>query len=166
MEIRVEYMSVGNVVPYDKNPRRNDAAVDAVAESIRQFGFKVPIVVDANNVIVAGHTRHAAALKLGMEEVPVIRATDLTEDQVRAYRLADNKTAELAEWDHDSVKFELDDLDKVFDMKLFGFDEPKKKAKDADGKKDKGEPASVTEYVKCPRCGRAIKRWRKGESNE
>jgi len=164
MEVRVEHLPIGSVHPYENNPRRIEAAVGPVMESIKTFGFKVPIVIDVNNIVVAGHTRLEAAKRLGMEEVPVIRATDLTEDQVKAYRLADNQTAMLAEWDHDALKYELDDLDKVFDMQIFGFEDHKKR--NADKKTEKAPAASVTEYVKCPRCGKPIKRWGKGESHE
>ncbi len=85
--------------PYEKNPRKNDAAVDGVAASIREFGFKVPIIIDAAGTIIAGHTRYKAAQKLGLESVPCIQADDLSPEQVRAYRLADNKVAEAAGWD-------------------------------------------------------------------
>lgn len=105
--------------PYQRNPRKNDQAVDVVAESIRQFGFKVPIVIDRDNQIVAGHTRLKAAIKLALAEVPCIVADDLTPEQIRAFRLADNKTAELAEWDLELLDLELSDLD--IDMTPFGF---------------------------------------------
>ena len=85
-------------MPYEKNPRKNDDAVKYVAESIQQFGFKVPIVIDTNGVIIAGHTRYKASKKLGLKEVPCIIADDLTEEQIKAYRLADNKVSELSEW--------------------------------------------------------------------
>lgn len=108
--------------PYEKNPRRNDEAVKYVAESIKEFGFKVPVVIDEDNVIVAGHTRWKAAKKLGLSEVPCIIADDLTEEQIKAFRLADNKVAEKAEWDFELLAFELDDI-VDFDMSVFGFDD-------------------------------------------
>lgn len=120
--MKIIELATDDLTPYENNPRNNDAAVKAVAESIRQFGFKVPIVVDKNNVIVAGHTRLRAAQLLGLDSVPVIRATDLTDDQVRAFRLADNKTAELAEWDDEKLDLELALLSD-FDMSAFGFEE-------------------------------------------
>lgn len=107
--------------PYPNNPRKNDHAVDAVAASIREFGFKVPLVIDKDGVIVAGHTRYKAAQKLGLKELPCIVADDLTDDQIKAFRLADNKTAELAEWDFDLLNIELDDID--LDMSQFGFEQ-------------------------------------------
>lgn len=106
---------------YEKNPRRNDQAVDAVAASIRNFGFKVPIIIDKDNVIVAGHTRLKAARKLGLETVPCIIADDLSPEQIQAFRLADNKTAELAEWDPDLLLQELGQI--TIDMEQFGFDD-------------------------------------------
>ena len=112
---------LGEVRPYEKNPRRNDDAVQYVAESIRQFGFKVPIVVDADGVIVAGHTRYKAAKKLGLKTVPCIVADDLTEEQVKAFRLADNKVGEFAEWDDVLLAEELDDILNL-DMAEFGFE--------------------------------------------
>ena len=113
---------VTDLKPYEKNPRKNDEAVKYVAESIRQFGFKVPIVIDRDGVIVAGHTRWKAAKKLKLDTVPCIVADDLTEEQIRAFRLADNKVSEKAEWDFDLLNEELDGL-LDFDMTVFGFDD-------------------------------------------
>lgn len=113
---------INDIKLYEKNPRKNDEAVKFVAESIKQFGFKVPIIVDKNNIIVAGHTRYKAAKKLKINEVPCIVADDLSEEQIKAFRLADNKVAEKAEWDFDLLADELEDLFD-FDMNAFGFDE-------------------------------------------
>lgn len=112
--IRIEYMATDRLIPYVNNPRKNDKAVDVVAGSIQEFGFKNPIIVDKDNVIVAGHTWLLAARKLELEEVPVIRAEDLTEQQIKAFRLADNKTAEFAEWDMELLALELEGLDDIF----------------------------------------------------
>ena len=112
---------IGEIKPYEKNPRKNDDAVDAVASSISQFGFKNPIVIDGNNVIICGHTRYKAAKKLGLEKVPCVVADDLTDEQIKAYRLADNKVSELAEWDIDLLGEELDGIFDI-DMSDFGFD--------------------------------------------
>ena len=112
-------VKIGDLKPYKRNPRKNENAVDAVAASIKEFGFKIPIVIDNNYEIVAGHTRLKAATKLGLETVPCIIADDLTPEQIKAFRLADNKTAELAEWDLDLLGLELDDI--PLDMSLFGF---------------------------------------------
>lgn len=120
----VELRPLDAVRPYANNPRQNDDAVEAVAESIRRFGFRQPIVVDADGVIVAGHTRFRAAQRLGLATVPVHVATDLTADEIRAYRLADNKTAELATWDTSMLSIELDALRGAgIDWTLLGFDE-------------------------------------------
>ena len=114
--------SLNEILPYEKNPRKNDEAVKYVAESIKQFGFKVPIIVDAEGIIVAGHTRYKAAKKLGLKTVPCIIADDLTEEQIKAFRLADNKVSEKAEWDFDLLAEEMDDLFD-FDMSVFGFED-------------------------------------------
>lgn len=116
----VENVSLTALVPYENNPRLNDNAVEAVANSIKEFGFNVPIVIDKNNVIIAGHTRYKAGKKLGLETVPCYRADNLSEEQVKAFRLVDNKTAELAEWDFAKLEEELSGID--FDMSDFGFD--------------------------------------------
>lgn len=117
--MQIIYKKIDEVIPYENNPRKNESAVDYVAKSIKEFGFKVPIIIDKNNIIVTGHTRLKAAKKLGLEEVPVIMADDLTEEQIKAFRLADNKVSEFAEWDDDLLKMELDDID--IDMSDFGF---------------------------------------------
>lgn len=111
---------IEEVVPYENNPRNNDKAVKFVANSIKQFGFKVPILLDKDNVIIAGHTRLNAAKKLGMKTVPCIYADDLTPQQVKALRIADNKTAELAEWDAELLDSELAEITD-FDMSSYGF---------------------------------------------
>ena len=118
MDIKELKMSV--IKPYEKNPRKNDNAVKYVAESIKEFGFKVPIVIDRNGVIVAGHTRYKAAKQLKMKTVPCLVADDLTDEQVRAFRLADNKVAEQAEWDFDLLDDELAQILDI-DMDAFGF---------------------------------------------
>ena len=120
--MKIELRKLSDIKPYPGNPRQNDAAVDAVAESIRQFGFRQPIVVDTEGVIICGHTRFKAAQKLGLTEVPVHVATDLTPEQIRAYRIADNKTADLATWDYDLLPIELADLQGMgIDLELLGF---------------------------------------------
>ena len=116
--MEVKMISVNDVVPYENNPRKNDDAVDEVATSIKAFGFKNPIIVDKNMVIIAGHTRLKAALKLGLTMVPVIVAEDLSDDQANALRLADNKTAELAKWDKKKLEEEL----KQINWELLGID--------------------------------------------
>jgi DNA modification methylase len=120
--MQVELRGIETVRPYEQNPRVNDQAVEAVAKSLREFGFRQPIVVDADGVIICGHTRWKAAQKLGLKQVPVHVATDLTPAQVKAYRLADNQTATLAEWNYDLLPLELKDLQGLnFDLSLLGF---------------------------------------------
>ena len=99
MQIITKY--IGELTPYEKNPRKNDEAVKYVANSIAEFGFKIPIVIDKNGVIVCGHTRYKAAKQLGIEKIPCIIADDLTDEQIKAFRLADNKVSEKAKWDFD-----------------------------------------------------------------
>ena len=118
---KIVYKNVSELVPYENNPRNNDDAVDYVANSIKNFHFQVPIVIDKNNVVIAGHTRLKACHKLGIKEVPCIVADDLTPEQVKAFRLADNKTSELAEWDMDKLNIELGEIPDI-DMSAFGFD--------------------------------------------
>ena len=113
-------VSLQDLKPYENNPRFNDNAVGSVMNSIKEFGFKVPIVITKDNVIVAGHTRYKAGLKLGLEKVPCIVADDLTDEQIKAFRLADNKVSELAEWDLEKLEQELEEID--LDMSLFSFE--------------------------------------------
>lgn len=120
-EMKIEYKKTDDIIPYENNPRKNDEAVDYVANSIKEFGFKVPIIVDKENVIVTGHTRYKASKKLGLEEVPVIYADDLTEEQIKAFRIADNKVAEFSTWDLDKLELELEDIN--FDMSEFGIED-------------------------------------------
>lgn len=121
-DLKIEYRNIDELTPYENNPRINDHAVDQVAASISEFGFKNPIILDENDVIIAGHTRVKAARQLGMEQVPTIKASDLTEEQAQAYRLVDNKTGELADWDFSALEDELAKLGEM-DMTQFGFDE-------------------------------------------
>ena len=111
---------VEDLRPYENNPRFNDDAVQYVAQSIKEFGFKVPIIVDKNNVIVAGHTRYKASMELGLKEVPCIVADDLSDEQIKAFRLADNKVGEVATWDYELLDEELNNILNI-DMEEFGF---------------------------------------------
>ena len=141
--------------PYKRNPRKNDKAVEYVANSIRQFGFKVPIVIDENYEIVCGHTRWKAAKVIGLESVPCIMADDLNEDQIRAFRLADNKTAEMADWDFDLLELEFNDIDpELFDMSDFGFFQDENSFDgEVDDKKDSQFVEKKEQYTICPNCG-------------
>ena len=141
---------IDGLIPYENNPRVNDGAVEYVANSIQEFGFKVPIVIDSDNVIVAGHTRLKAAKKLGLDEVPCIIADDLTEEQIKAFRLADNKTAEMAYWDDELLMGELDEL--ACDMTEFGFEMPTFDSEVAD-KEESEYKEPENKLVTCPNCG-------------
>ena len=118
-KLQIVSKKISEIVPYENNPRKNDKAVEFVANSIKEFGFKVPIIIDKENVVVAGHTRLKAAEQLGYKEVPCIIADDLTEEQIKAFRIADNKVADAAEWDLDKLSLELEDIS--LDMTEFGF---------------------------------------------
>lgn len=123
-KLNIVYKKISELKEYDKNPRKNDKAVEAVANSIQSFGFKVPIIIEPDGTIVAGHTRVKASKKLGIDEVPCIIASDLSPDQLKAFRIADNKTAELADWDLDLLVEELKGIE--MDMEQFGFDDLEK----------------------------------------
>ena len=117
MEIRK--IKVSEIRPYENNPRKIQKALGTVARSIKEFGFKVPVVLDKELMVIAGHTRLEAAKSLGMEEIPAVVAEDLTEEQAKAYRLADNKTGELAEWDFDRLEAELEEIDEEWVKESF-----------------------------------------------
>lgn len=121
MKREITWVAIDDIEPYDKNPRRNNRAVKAVGRSLMEFGFNQPIVVDENDVIVVGHTRHRAAKEIGLTTVPVIKITDLSRDKLRAYRLADNKLNELAEWDDNLLKDELSELLETGHAEMTGF---------------------------------------------
>ena len=120
--MKIEQWALSRIRPYEKNPRINEGAVEAVATSIREFGFRQPIIVDTDGVIICGHTRLKAAITLGLEKVPVHVAKGLSPEQAKAFRIADNKTGELAEWDFDLLSLELSELkDASYDLDLLGF---------------------------------------------
>ena len=147
--MKVVEVNVDKLTPYAMNPRFNDSAVDAVANSIRDFGFKVPIVADKNGVIVAGHTRLKAAKKLGLKTVPVVYADDLDEEQIRAFRLADNKVAEFATWDPEKLEIEMEGFT-LMDLQCYGFKplEPRKQNEwfDRDDRDDDSREEGNDEY--------------------
>ena len=121
--MRLEKKPISTIKPYDRNPRIiSEKAVKAVAHSIENFGWQQPIVIDADGVIIAGHTRYRAAKYLNLEEVPVMVADGLTPEQVKAYRIADNKTAEKSAWNFDLLPDEIGEIEDAFDFTLFGFD--------------------------------------------
>ena len=142
-------ISVNDIHPYENNPRINDNAVDAVARSIQEFGFQQPLVLDKDHVIIVGHTRYKAALQLGLETVPCVIADNLSEEQVRAYRLADNKVGELAQWDQTLLNIELGEIE--MDMTDFGFLELSDI--DVDGFFEESEPKEKKpKEIQCPHC--------------
>lgn len=155
-ELEVVYIDIKSIKPYEKNPRKNDKSVPLVANSIKEFGFRVPITLDKDNVIVTGHTRYKAAKSLGMKKVPCIYADDLTPEQIQAFRLADNKVGEFSEWDLEFLPLELEGLADSFDMGDFGFnldiEMPQELTVDtaeADKSFDSNNKAECT----CPNCG-------------
>lgn len=137
--MNIQSVNINNLKPYENNPRNNKDAIDYVMNSIKEFGFKVPLVIDKQNVIVCGHTRYLAAKKLHMKELPCIVADDLTDEQIKAFRLADNKVSEFSEWDMELLNDELLNLDLDMDMFGFGFedDEEIKEPKERDDLSDK-----------------------------
>lgn len=156
--MEIIYKKLDEIRPYANNPRNNDNAVDAVAASIREYGFKQPIVIDVNGEIVAGHTRLKAAKKLGLKEVPCILADDLTPEQVKAYRLADNKVAEFASWNFEILDSELSEIIDI-DMSAFGFVESEidEDIIDEFFESDIGDNAErKTKTIVCPHCGKEI----------
>lgn len=164
MKEKIEQWEIGRLIPYARNPRKNDHAVDKIASAIREFGFKVPIVARSNGDVVDGHLRIKAAQKLGIKTVPVLLADDLTDAQVKAFRLSVNKMAELAEWDNELLGLELAELEEMdFDMSLIGFDAgelsaamgldslPPEEAPESSSKEI--DPDDYKMGCVCPRCG-------------
>lgn len=149
-QMQIVYKGLDEIIPYANNPRKNDKAVKYVVESIKQFGFRIPIVIDSEGVIVCGHTRAKAAKKLKMQQVPCVVADDLTEEQIRAFRVADNKVAEKSEWDFDILDLEIESLPD-FDFESLGFefdmdDEPQ------EVKEKKNERLRTDEAYNLPAC--------------
>lgn len=161
--MQIEYLSIDDVIPYGNNPRNNDGeAVDRVASSIAEYGFKIPVIVDKDNIIVAGHTRVKAAKKLGIDKVPVIRADDLTPAQIKGFRLAENRVSEYATWNNELLTIELEELQDIdFDLDLTGFEEweldnllnPVSDDDLEDYFVDREEKPKEPKKTKCPLCG-------------
>ena len=155
-KLAVEYRKTDSLIPYARNPRRNDDAAQKLAGVIAEFGFAVPVIIRSNGEIIDGHARLKAAQILKLEEVPVIVNDEWTESQAKAFRLAVNKSAEWAEWDDELLKLELDELKlEDFDLELIGFDAPADDVNfdpgtfEEQGKLDEKAPKFVT----CPHCG-------------
>lgn len=151
--MEIIYKSTKEIKPYENNPRNNNEAVEKVAVSITDYGFRVPIIIDSNNVIVAGHTRYKAALKIGCESIPCIVIDDLTPEQIRAYRLVDNKTAEYSSWDFEMLEKELKSLD--IDISEFEFPDLGETLdiSDDDFYTDETVKNVKVKSIKCPHCG-------------
>ena len=152
--MQIIYKKVEDIIPYENNPRKNKEAVDYVAKSIKEFGFKVPIVLDKNNVIVAGHTRYKASLELGLKEIPCIVADDLTDEQIKAFRLADNKVSEKATWDFELLDEELKEIN--IDMSEFGFLNVEDVNLDDFFEENQNEKKNEPKTIICPHCGEKI----------
>ena len=159
-----ETWPIDKLIEYARNPRKNDHAVDRVAAAIREFGFRVPVVAKSDGTVVDGHLRLKAAKKLGLTEVPVVLADDMTDLQIKAFRLSVNKMAELAEWDDELLALELGELHAAdFDMALLGFDAGElSSAMGLDSLPDQSEPESSSKEIDpddykmgcmCPKCG-------------
>ena len=151
--MEIIYKSTKEIKPYENNPRNNNEAVEKVAVSITDYGFRVPIIIDSNNVIVAGHTMYKSALKIGCESVPCIVIDDLTPEQIRAYRLVDNKTAEYSSWDFEMLEKELKSLD--IDISEFEFPDLGETLdiSDDDFYTDETVKNVKVKSIKCPHCG-------------
>lgn len=154
-KLEIKYIPIDDIKPYKNNPRLNEEAIPYVMNSIKEFGFKNPIILDENNVIVAGHTRLESAKRLDMEEVPVIYADDLTEEQIKAFRLADNKVAEKSLWNYIKLDEELENILDI-DMSMFDFENIEETNlddffEDNDNKKEK-----ESKLIECPHCHKPI----------
>ena len=156
-----ETWPIDRLTEYARNPRKNDHAVDKIAGAIKEFGFRIPVVAKSDGLVVDGHLRLKAAKKLGLTEVPVILADDMTDAQIKAFRLSVNRMAEFAEWDNDLLALEFDELTELgFDLDLTGFNAEEIKAlqtpafepatEDDQGKLDELDP----KWIACPHCGK------------
>lgn len=147
--MKITLKKINELKKYKNNPRNNGNAIGEVAKSIREYGFKVPIVIDKNDVIVCGHTRYEACKLLGIKEVPCIVASDLNEEQVKAFRLADNKVSEFSQWDYNKLKEELEKVD----MSLFDFNMELDISDDDFILDDNKEKNKKEKWFICPECG-------------
>ena len=166
MKLNIEYLKPEELKDYENNPRFNDDAVEKVADSMKMFGFNVPVLIDGDGVIVAGHTRKRAAELLGLKKVPCIRLDDLNDEQIRQYRIVDNKTQELAGWNIGKLELELSAIDEI-DMSVFDFAEFDEKASekvsaeevDYTSNLDEGVELDISDFddetfgKECPYCG-------------
>jgi ParB-like chromosome segregation protein Spo0J len=143
---KLEYWSIDKLIPYARNPRKNDHAVDQIAAAIREFGFRVPLLAKSDGTLVDGHLRLKAAQKLELKEVPVLLADDMTDIQIKAFRLSVNRMAELAEWDNELLKLEFEEIKlEGFDLELAGFDSEFLNTKEPE--RDEIEPNLINEFL-------------------
>ncbi len=149
--MEIIYKNINELIPYDNNPRINDEAVEFVKNSIKEFGFKVPIVIDKDNVIIAGHTRIKASKELGIKDIPCIIADDLTEEQVKAFRLADNKVSEKSMWDYTKLDEELDSILDI-DMSMFDFNQSDIDWNDIEEISEETYQEPSHKMLECPKC--------------
>lgn len=155
--MEIVYKKLKDIKPYENNPRNNEQAIDYVANSIKEFGFNVPLVIDKNGIIITGHTRYLASIKLGLKEIPCIIADDLSEEKVNAFRLADNKVAESSRWDYKKLTEELRNVDEemmdFFDLDFIelSMDEDVKESDSESEEKEEKES-----FYKCPNCERNV----------
>lgn len=150
--LNIIYKNLNEIIPYENNPRNNELAVEKVKNSIKEFGFNVPILIDENDIIVAGHTRYKASQELELGEVPCIYVEHLTPAQVRAFRLADNKVSEYAQWDWEQLTEELEEI-KTIDMSEFGFDTGDVDMDAINSMFQEQEEQKEKEPKTCPHCG-------------
>ena len=150
-KLEIKYIPINDIKPYKNNPRLNEEAIPYVMNSIKEFGFKNPIILDKNNVIVAGHTRLESAKRLDMKEIPVIYADDLTEEQVKAFRLADNKVSEKSMWDYSKLDEELDSILDI-DMSLFDFNSSDIDWNDIEEISEETYQEPSHKMLECPKC--------------
>lgn len=150
--MNIEYRKINEIKPYKRNPRVNDKAIEYLMNSVKEFGFKVPITIDKDDVIITGHTRYEVAKRLGMDKIPTIKILDLDDNKIKAFRLADNKVGEIAQWDYEKLRQELMEL-KTIDKELLGFEE------DVEFSWDNIEEISLDNYeepehiiIQCPYC--------------
>lgn len=150
--MNIEYREINEIKPYKNNPRVNDKAIEYLMNSVKEFGFKVPITIDKDDVIITGHTRYEVAKRLGMDKIPTIKILDLDDNKIKAFRLADNKVGEIAQWDYEKLRQELMEL-KTIDKELLGFEE------DVEFSWDNIEEISLDNYeepehiiIQCPYC--------------
>ena len=155
----IKYLPIDQIIPYENNPRKNEKAVEMAARSIEEFGFNVPLLIDKNNVIIAGHTRYKAALELQIKELPCI-VLDLDDNLARQYRIIDNKTSDLSSWDYEKLTYEMDSVPEM-DFSIFGLNNEEETEEEGQvtGSLDEGVELDLGDYeddqfeIECPYCG-------------